>query len=155
MTSEFRRTAPPRATLLEILSAPPPKCTCVKFRIQSRPGRKRIKFARRLALAGANGDLNFRGYIKRVSNEFLEVCVTSSPVADETDLGSLWLVLRDWKVRADEVTIELENYAESHFLGAKFQILHPDGEQDGWSAQEADLRDVDDDRAFSVVSSLK
>ena len=81
--------------------------------------------------------------------------MTTSPVADEKDLGSLWLVLRDWKVRPEDVTTELENFTDSHFLEEKFKILHPDGEKDGWSAKEADLCDADDG-AFSVgVSSLK
>ena len=75
-------------------------------------------------------------------------------MGDQKDLGSLWLVMRDWKVRPEDVTIELENFADSHFLEEKFKILHPDGEQDVWSAKEADLYDADDG-AFSVVSSLK
>ena len=99
--------------------------------------------------------LDFSGMIKRVSNTTLDVIVVTPPVTDQSKLAALWKLLKDWQVPRDDVAsgFELCNHTDSFFLRSKFQILHPDGEQDGWSAKEADSFENDD--AFTVVSSLK
>ena len=135
------------------MAAPARSCSTVSCRILKQPRKVRLAFCRSIEAMEKLLSTKFRGYIRRQSNEQLDVFVVTE-ACTERDLGPLWRLLRDqFVVNLSEAIFDETNFKDVILLDKRFTAIYQHGQEEGknWSdyGYGEDLTDY-----CSVASSI-
>lgn len=136
---------------------PPIACAFASFKVFKKTPKARTKIARSLYDFCTPASIKYGGYVRRLSNEELEVLL----VLDNYPQGSFEPVWKHLKSREfakvgsiafDSFQFEQNNYTNAQYLDYSFKILTANGGNEGWSIFDEGFAE---EEGYSLVSSLR